>query len=186
MNRTKYKYDVGDGITLTDDGFTLRVEKKTDTSSSSIGIRRPVKIGPEVEILYSLGRDYFYVTGFLDMHGFWLGVETYPTIEELKSPTGIFGREYVQFTENDGSGSYYRAMMSFTGWDVKSEREYVKVPKTERMVEDYLIIQQGKDRESEQRFNDWLKEHGCSRTLADLIKKVPAYVEKPEPPIRKI
>jgi hypothetical protein len=187
VEHRKRKYDIGGGVTITDDGHYLVAEhRKDDKCTSSIGIKRPPPVGPlpdELEVQYSEGGRYFYLPAFADTHGFWLSVQAWPTRAEMESQqqAGIMGKAGAEFTRTDTGEAYCRAVLHFAYWNVKAEKGTKKIARADEMAKDYLALAQGRDREQESRFNEVIAHTG--RTLAWVMKQIGAWVPfPPEPP----
>jgi hypothetical protein len=181
----KRKYDLGGGVTITDDGHTiLAVHQRDDRSSTSIGVRRP-PVGPlpaELEVQYSQSRRHFYLPGFAGMGGFWLSVATWPSHQEMQAQqsAGIMGKQGASFVHDDGT-THFREVLPFTYWDVKAERDTQKLARDDEMAKDYLALAQNVDREQEARFNAVIAHTG--RTLKWVMDRVgPWQPLPPEPP----
>lgn len=181
----KRKYDLGNGVTIEDDGYSIRANiVRGERSSESIGIRRPVKVTDQLKVIYNLSGDVFYLENFAGMHGFWLGVKQYATLEEVKaaSPKGLFGSAWAQFTEVDGT-TYYRIAMHFTGWDVKHDRsrEGETISKDDPLAKDYLGLVQNEQREQEAKFNEAIAHTG--KNLKYILDKIGDFQPVAEPPV---
>lgn len=177
------RYDIGNGVIVTDDGHSLIATWKTgEHSTHSVGVKRP-PAGPLPDVLpvrFSLDGNHFYVETVADMHGFWLGVKAWTDLDELKAQQspGVFGKEWATITLPDGT-TYHREVMSFAIWSVRSEQKAHQLPKSDGMVMDYLLLAQNRDRESEARFNETIAFSG--RTLAWLMKRIGKWIPEDEP-----
>lgn len=180
----KRKYDIGGGVIITDDGYSLLAEHKSgDRTTCSIGIKRPY-IGPlpdSLKAMYSLDGRYFYLSDFVGMDGFWLGVETWADLDAMKAQmgSGLFGKGYATFTDN--GKQYHREVLHFVSWNVKAEREHKTIAKIDPAAQDYLALAQNDLREQEKRFNEVIAPSG--RTLKWIVDRIGAWVPlPPEPP----
>lgn len=179
MKRT---YDIGHGVTIEDDGFQLIAKVQTGIASTSIGIKRPPKLGATVVIQYSAGGEVYYVNAVTDLTSGWLSVKTFPTMEDAqaKQTPGIWGKPCYQITHKDGR-KWWRQSYPFNGWSIKSGKgEEVEIEKSE-LAQDYLCIQQGIDREQEKRFNEVIAPSG--RTLGWIMNKIGEWVAPTEIPV---
>lgn len=174
------KYDIGHGVTVTDDGYSIRAEWKSGSGSTSIGIHRPKQLGEMVQVIMSRAGDMFYISD-VDADC-WMSVQEFETEDAAKVawPAGIMGPSGYQFTEKDGSRTYFRRILEFSCWDVKSDPERKRLPKTELMIEDYLAVAQAKARAAEARFNDAIAFTG--RNLKDIMEKIGDWVKPSKEP----
>lgn len=181
----KRKYDIGNGVVISDDGYYLTASWSESDSrcGHSVGIKRPPpKPGETVKALFSLCGQFFYLTDYTDPHGFWLGVKSWKSKEEMdaQQKPGIMGKEYAYIQRTDTGETYYRESMSFTFWSVKHEKKDRELPTSDEMVRDYLSIQQNRDREQEKRFNEAIAFTG--RDLKWILDKIGPFVPfDPEP-----
>ena len=182
MERT---YDIGQGVTVKDNGFNLIATWKEGAGTHSIGVKRPsglppVKEGDEVEIQYSVGRKYFYLPRYADPHGFWLGTKAWATREECEAQQkpGIFGKGGCEFSKPSTGEKWYRERLDFAYWKVDAERQIEK-RSVDDMVIDYLHFAQMQDRDGEERFNEAIAFTG--RNLKWIIGKIGPWVA-PEVP----
>lgn len=183
MNSVR-RYDIGGGVIVKDDGHSLIAEHKSDDRTThSIGIRRP-HIGPlpdSLRVLYSLDGRYFYLPDFVGMDGFWLSVNMWPNLEEMKaqSQPGLFGKTWATFTAN--GTRYHREVLHFVSWSVKAERETRVIAKSHPDTQDFLSLAQNEDREQEKRFNEVIAPSG--RTLKWIVDRIGPWQPLPaEPP----
>lgn len=179
----KRKYDIGGGVIVTDDGYSLLAEHKSaDRTTCSIGIKRP-HIGPlpdELKVQYSLDGRYFYLPDFVGMDGFWLGMKTWPNLDEMKAQMepGLFGKAYATFS---GEGEQYnREVLNFVSWSVKAERETKTIAKSHPDAQDFLALAQNADREQEKRFNEVIAPSG--RTLKWIVDRIGPWQPLPPEP----
>lgn len=184
----KRKYDIGNGVTITDDGYSLTASWKIgENGSGSIGIKRP-PIGPvpdEVEALHSADGRYFYLPAYSDIGGFWLSTTAWASRAEMEAQqkAGILGKSGCEITRTDTGEVLYRDVLHFSMWKVRAEPNARKVPKTDEIVKDYLAMAQASDREQERRFNEAIAHSG--RTLKWIMARIgPWQAAPPElPPV---
>lgn len=182
MSKTK-KFGIGHGVTIVADHYGIRAEWFTDEAKKcrrSIGISWPVNPPDQVEIIWSLSGTYYYPRAIAKaIHGFWMSTETYPTEDAAKdaAPHGLFGKCWASFTNSDGT-TYYRVVLHFNGWSMKSASETTLVSKNDPLVLDYAGIVSHEWAKDEARFNDAIEFTG--RTARDIISKIYPFEDEPE------
>lgn len=195
MNTIERKYDIGNGWTIRDTGFSLTAERRGDNGVSlSIGIQRP-HIGPMPDILkaqYSLDGKLYYLHDFnTGAHGFWLSDAVFETEDKAKEgmSAGLFGKVTVGFDLNSEK-PYYRQVYYFNGWSIKAEgygsAQLIlrDLPKSDPRVQDYLVLVQNELKEDEKRFNETISSSG--RTLGWIVKKIGEWIPVDEIPTVKL
>lgn len=185
----KRKYDLGNGVTIEDDGHWLMANvQKGSGSSQSIGVKRQVipDMTKPFEVLMSRSGAHYYLTKHADVQGFWLSVKTWPSEEAMKSDPqckpGIYGHAGVTITPN-GREPYVREILHFNSWDVKSG-ETKELPCEDDMVLDYLSLVAGEDKKQVVRFNEVIAPSG--KDYDWLVQNLPTWVEPESPPIVKL
>ncbi len=180
------KYDIGHGVTITDDGYTIRADWKTDEKSSiSVGTERPnADVGDEVSVRYSRDHKHFYIPRYAGMHGDWMSVATYPDVESIKALNlgGLGPPGYVQIKKRFGDTheTYYRELLHFSVWSVKADPADV-VETIDEKCKDYLSMCHARVEAEGKRFDEEIKFTG--RTLAWIMEKIgPWQSAPPEPP----
>lgn len=187
----KRKYDIGHGITIEDDGYTISAVCQPDPENKRgmmyIGVKRP-RVGPppkpgeQLEVKYSEGRKYFYLPGYADPHGFWLGTKAWPTQAECEAQQkpGLLGKTGVEFTKTSTGEKWYRERLDFAYWKVDSEKQSDKTA-VDDMVIDFMHLASTADREGEVRFNEAIAFSG--RDLDWIMERIGAWVPPVEVPV---
>lgn len=179
----KRKYDLGNGVTIEDDGHWISAtHKKDEKSSCSIGVKRPKEFPEIFKVIVSRDTMLYYLHDFTDMHGFWLSFNKFDN-QEAATVQSIYGKEYAYIKLKSGE-EYWRQMYSFNCWSIKSDHVNKELPFDCDEVKDYLAIQNVKDKEQEARFNDVIAPSG--RDLAWIIGKIGPWVPVEELPIVRL
>lgn len=177
------KYDIGHGVTITDDGYTIRADWKPDEKSScSIGAERPPdEVGDEVSVRYSRDRKYFYIPRYAGMHGAWMSVATYPDTASIKALNlgGLGPPSYAEIKKKDTGETHYRELLHFSIWSVKAEPADVVEPIDEK-CKDFLSLCYTRYEAEAKRFDEEIKFTG--RTLDWIMEKIGAWVPAPPEP----
>lgn len=181
------KYDLGNGVIVVASKHHIRVETRTANSSRSFGVQRPFELMPDlVDCVISLDDKYYYPHDYTVFpNGWWLGRKRWDNLEEMQfqQKTGIDGKCYVQIAV-DGK-LFYREMLLFAFWDVKSKRELHKMDKNSEEVKDYIAILKSELCREERQFNEDLTVVAPGWTLKKLIEKIGPWEDVQEiPPVK--
>jgi hypothetical protein len=179
------KYDLGQGITITDNGSSIRAEWSTgEHSSHSIGIVRPgpMPVPDQVKVVFSRQEHAYYLLDYCRAHRAWLSTEVFQGKPEGVTAESIFGPGCVGFF-NQGGLTHYRKVWDFAMWDIKSG-ETRPVDRTDALVVDALICEQQESRDDERRFNKALAFSGW--TYKEILNKIGPWVPVEEPPLIKL
>lgn len=171
----KRKYDIGGNVIIEDDGRHLQaIHQRDDKSGSSIGVRRPLigDMPPEVRVSISENGKLFYLLDYADMHGFWLGKDTFSVRESADIPKGF---DYIAF--DHPARNYGRIHLPFAFYSVRAKGETERWPTTDDAVQDYLLIAKREWDRNELRFNEVIKHTG--RDLKWIIEKIGPWVPFP-------
>lgn len=171
MNQPHARYDIGGGIIIDDYRYHLRAEKTDPGVHSSMGISRPTPVTDEIDTVWSLCGNHFYLCGFAKpITGFWLGAEKYESREEAtgKMGQGIFGKACAEFVV-DGV-TYWRQVHHFNNWEFKSSRGPASLSKDDELARDYLSLVQDDMRQVESKFNEFIAPSG--KTLKDILDAI--------------
>ena len=109
---------------------------------------RKGSVTENVEIIFSLAGDLFYITDSFNRPTCWMSVDVIMGVmsdDEKKS--GAFGPEFLTITDNKSGLVHNRKVYGFWCWEVKSgEKRKIKIPtKPEEitaeseMVKDYIL-----------------------------------------------
>lgn len=175
------KYDLGNGVTIEDDGKWLHAShKKDDKTSTHVGCYRPLTKYPETfKVVVSLDEKLYYLLDFTDMDGIWLSFEKYDTVEAVKGQ----GSEYVQIVPKHDK-PYYRKAYSFRFYNIKNATGFRDLPFECDEVKDYLAVHLNKEKEQAVRFNEVIAPSG--RDLDWLIKKIGPWVPVESIPVIRL
>lgn len=180
----KRVYDLGEGFSVEDDGYTLVAIKRAEHVTSSQGVRRPKRLPKEgtTRVEFSRSGDYFYLTGFAGMHGFWMGVKKWADREEMKAqqPTGLFGKAGCEIQRKDSNETYYRELLHFTVWSLKSG-EVKELPVNDELVLDYYVLVLIEIEAAEKKFNEFIAPTG--KDLTYIMGKIGPWVTPEELPV---
>jgi len=195
----KRKYDIGSGITIEDDGYSLVAKwEPDDKSGHSIGCPRPVYMPPgqpaewadrfpdQLSCLFSLDGRHFYVEKFGLSVRAWLGVKAYGSREELNAdlkPTP-FGSDGAVFVDETTGAQRFRSVLMFSMWKVQHETTPRSIARTDEGVADYLTLAQQYDNEQMARFNEAIAFSG--RTFAWILNKIGKWHPVAELPVVKL
>lgn len=195
-NKVKRRYDIGNGVTITADKWTIRAEWKTDgRSTRSIGIRRPPpKPGDKVRAVFSLDGKMFYLPDYAHagFDGFWLGVKTWDSKEEMgeQQQANFWGdKPGSTFTPGDGPNAgktYHREIFHFNCWSVKHKPETTLSMEGDEgeLVKDYLALCQSIDTKHEAEFNKEIAFSGW--TLSQILDAIGPWVPVEDIPVVKL
>lgn len=181
----KRKYDIGHGVTIEDNGYSLIAHiARSGGGMMSIGVSRP-RVGPipdQVKIIYSVGGIHYYLPDFATPHGFWLGTTKWKSEEEMKAncKPGMFGTAGHVITKDSGE-VYVRERLDFAYWSVKADRAEHHVASSDDLAKDYLCIALREEAESSKRFNKEIAFTG--RDLDWIMAKIGAWVNPEEIPV---
>lgn len=181
----KRTYDIGHGIIVSDDGYTIRAAWESDDgkSSTSIGVERPKseQLPDAFTVRYSLNRKHYYLPAYCGFPGgIWMSVETHPTVDAIKAMNlgGLGAPGYIQITKKSGE-VYYREVLDFATWSVKADPGDT-VESSDEKIKDYLSWAYARQDADEKRFDEALAWSG--RTLKWIMEKIGPWVSPPPPP----
>lgn len=153
-------------------------ERKSDSSSFSFGIPKPLPEVSEVEVEFSVGERYYYVPYYANIVGAWFGVaelDSIPSDSEKFSFSSFLKWKHPVGCE--GGNPYYREVKPFTFWKVtRGGRK--PLPNTSTLVADYQNQYQREWDNRAKRVNESLKSSG--KDLEWLLQRLPPWAEEEE------